>query len=91
MVVVVITLAAFVPAQLSLENRITAKLPEIKLVFGLLVTGLLSVPLALNPTNTSLDPQVDVSLDKASSYRYSVIGGRGPAWYSLDEPKDDRD
>jgi putative inorganic carbon (hco3(-)) transporter len=49
MVVALITIAAFVPAQLSLENRITAKPLEIKLVFGLLVTGLLSVPLALNP------------------------------------------
>ena len=49
MVVALITIAAFVPSQLNLENRITAKPPEIKLVFGLLLTGLLSVPLALNP------------------------------------------
>ena len=49
MVVALITIAAFVPAQLALENRITAKPREIKLVFGLLVAGLLSVPLALDP------------------------------------------
>ena len=49
LVVALITIAAFVPAQLGLENRITAKPTEIKLVFGLLITGLLSVPLALNP------------------------------------------
>jgi len=48
MVVALITIAAFVPAQLGLENRITAKPLEMKLVFGLLLTGL-SVPLALNP------------------------------------------
>lgn len=48
-VVALITIAAFVPAQLGLENRITSKPPEIKLVFGLLLTGLLSVPLALDP------------------------------------------
>ena len=49
MVVALITIAAFVPAQLGLENRITAKPPEVKLIFGLLLTGLLSVPFALNP------------------------------------------
>ena len=49
MVVALITIAAFVPAQLSLENRITAKPLEIRLVIGLLITGLLSVPLALSP------------------------------------------
>ena len=49
MVVGLLTIAVFVPAQLGLENRITAKPPEIKLAFGLLLTGLLSIPLALNP------------------------------------------
>lgn len=49
MMVAIVTIAAFVPTQLSLENQITAKPTEIKLVFGLLLTGLLSVPLALNP------------------------------------------
>ncbi|HEY5883712.1 MAG TPA: O-antigen ligase family protein [Pyrinomonadaceae bacterium] len=50
LVVALFTLVAFVPTQLGLENRITAKPLEIKLVFALLVTGLLSVPLALDPS-----------------------------------------
>src|SRR6266545_2637137 len=37
-----------------------------------------------------IDPQVTVSLDKASSYRYSVIG-RGPTRHSFDEPPNDSD
>ena len=49
MVVALVTIAAFVPAQLSIENRITAKPLEIKLALALLVAGLLSVPLALDP------------------------------------------
>ena len=50
LVVALFTLAAFVPTQLGLENQITAKPLEIKLVFALLITGLLSVPLALDPS-----------------------------------------
>ena len=49
LVVALITIAAFIPTQLGLENRITAKPLEIKLVFALVVTGLLSIPLALDP------------------------------------------
>jgi len=47
--VALFTLAAFIPIQLGLENRITAKPREIKLAFALLITGLLSIPLALEP------------------------------------------
>jgi len=43
------TLAVFVPTQLALENRLTAKPREVKLGFLLLVTGILSVPFALEP------------------------------------------
>lgn len=49
LIVAIFTLAVFIPAQLSLENKITAKPREVKLVFGLLLTGLLSIPLALDP------------------------------------------
>ena len=49
LVVAVFTLAVFIPTQLGLENRITAKLREVKLVVALLVTGLLSIPLSLDP------------------------------------------
>ncbi|HKO62560.1 MAG TPA: O-antigen ligase family protein [Pyrinomonadaceae bacterium] len=49
-VVALITVAIFVPAQLGLENAITSKPTEIKLVLALLVTGLLSIPLALDPS-----------------------------------------
>jgi probable O-glycosylation ligase (exosortase A-associated) len=49
LVVAVLTLAVFVPTQLGLENKITAKLREVKLVVGLLLMGLLSIPLALEP------------------------------------------
>lgn len=49
LVVAIVTLVAFIPSQLGLENRITAKPREVKLVFGLLITGVLSIPLALDP------------------------------------------
>ena len=49
LVVALFTLAVFIPTQLGLENRITAKLREVKLVVALLVTGLLSIPLSLDP------------------------------------------
>jgi hypothetical protein len=46
--VAVLTLAIFIPTQLGLENKISANLREVKLAFALLVTGLLSIPLALD-------------------------------------------
>jgi putative inorganic carbon (HCO3(-)) transporter len=50
LVVAILTLALFIPTQLGLENRITARLREVKLALGLLLTGLLSIPLALDPS-----------------------------------------
>ena len=49
LIVAIITLIVFVPAQLALENRITARPREVKLILALLMTGLLSIPLALEP------------------------------------------
>jgi len=49
LVVALFTLAVFIPTQLGLENRITANLREVKLGLGLLLTGFLSIPLALEP------------------------------------------
>ncbi len=43
------TLAVFIPTQLGLENRLTARPREVKLAFLLLLTGVLSIPLALEP------------------------------------------
>jgi probable O-glycosylation ligase (exosortase A-associated) len=50
LVVAVLTLAVFIPTQLGLENRITAWTREVKLVLALLLTGLFSIPLALEPS-----------------------------------------
>jgi hypothetical protein len=50
LVVAVLTLAVFIPTQLGLENKISANLREVKLAFALLVIGLLSFPLALEPS-----------------------------------------
>ena len=49
LITALLTLAVFVPTQLGLENRITVKPREIQLAFGLLLTGLLSIPFALEP------------------------------------------
>jgi putative inorganic carbon (HCO3(-)) transporter len=49
LIVAIVTLAVFIPTQLGLENRITAKPREIKLVLALLLAGLLSIPFALEP------------------------------------------
>lgn len=49
-IVAVTTVAIFVPTQLSLESRITATPREVKLVLGLLITGVLSIPLAVEPS-----------------------------------------
>jgi putative inorganic carbon (HCO3(-)) transporter len=50
LVVAVLTMAVFVPTQLGMENRITGKLREVKLAIALVLTGLLSIPLALEPS-----------------------------------------
>jgi hypothetical protein len=52
------TLAVFLPTQLGLEGTLTARPREVNLVLLLLVAGLLSVPLALEPAeawNSFLD------------------------------------
>lgn len=49
-IVALTTVAIFVPTQLSLESRITATPREVKLVLGLLITGVLSIPLAVEPS-----------------------------------------
>lgn len=46
LVTAIITLLAYIPTQLGLENRITIRPREINLVLALLVLALLSVPLA---------------------------------------------
>lgn len=48
LVVAIITLAFFLPSQLSLEGTLTARPLEVNLVLLFLLTGLLSVPLAIN-------------------------------------------
>jgi putative inorganic carbon (HCO3(-)) transporter len=60
LVAALVTLAVFIPTQLGLENRLTAKPREVKLAFLLLLTGILSVPLALEPTR-ALQSFVDFS------------------------------
>jgi probable O-glycosylation ligase (exosortase A-associated) len=51
LVIAVITLALFIPTQLGLENMITAWTREVKLALGLLLTGLFSIPFALEPSH----------------------------------------
>ncbi len=48
-IVALITLAIFIPTQLGLENRISAMPREVKLALALLLTGILSIPLAVDP------------------------------------------
>ncbi len=51
-IALIIGLAAltfFVPTQLSLEGTLTARPPEVNLVLLFCLTGLLSIPLAINP------------------------------------------
>jgi O-antigen ligase len=43
------TLAVFVPTQLTLENRLTARPREVNLILLLTVAALLSIPLAIRP------------------------------------------
>lgn len=49
LVAALVTLAVFIPTQLGLENRLTARPREVKLGLLLLLTGMLSIPLALEP------------------------------------------
>lgn len=49
LIVGVITLLCFAATQISLEGNLTAQPPEAKLVLLFMVTGLLSIPLAIDP------------------------------------------
>lgn len=49
LIMAILTLALFIPAQLSLEGTLTARPREVNLVLLFCLTGLLSVPLAVNP------------------------------------------
>jgi O-antigen ligase len=50
LIVGIITLSFFVVSQLSSEGTLTAPLPEVKLILLFGLTGLLSIPLAMNPS-----------------------------------------
>lgn len=50
LVVGVLTLVIFVPSQLGVEGGLTARPKEINLVLAFCLTGLLSIPLALSPS-----------------------------------------
>lgn len=49
LIVGLITLGFFIPTQLSVEGTLTARPPEVNLVLIFLLTGLFSIPLAINP------------------------------------------
>ncbi len=49
LIIALAALAFFIPTQLSLEGTLTARPPEVNLVLLFCVTGLLSIPLAMNP------------------------------------------
>jgi O-antigen ligase len=48
-IVGIVTLAIFVPSQLTVEGTLTARPREVNLVLLFCLTGLLSIPLAINP------------------------------------------
>jgi len=49
LIVAIVTLALFVPSQLFLEGTLTALPAEVKLVLLFCLTGLLSIPMAIDP------------------------------------------
>jgi putative inorganic carbon (hco3(-)) transporter len=49
LITAIITLLFFIPTQLGLENKLTIRTREVNLVLILVVLGLISVPLALDP------------------------------------------
>ena len=51
LIIGIITLAFFIPTQLSLEGNITAPLPEVRLVLLFALIGLASIPLAISPAD----------------------------------------
>lgn len=50
LVIALVTLALFVPTQLSLDGNVTAPLREVKLVLLFALLGFASIPLAINPS-----------------------------------------
>ncbi len=51
LIVALATLAFFIPTQISLEGTLTARPPEVNLVLLFCLTGLLSIPLAIDPAH----------------------------------------
>src|SRR5882724_5899422 len=49
LIIGVVTLACFIPTQISLEGKFTARPSEVNLVLLFMLTGLLSIPLAIDP------------------------------------------
>jgi len=49
LIIGIVTLACFVPTQISLEGKFTARPPEVNLVLLFMLTALLSIPLAIDP------------------------------------------
>lgn len=49
LIIALATLAFFLPSQLSLDGTLTTRTPEINFVLLFMLTGLLSIPLAINP------------------------------------------
>jgi len=49
LIVGIITLLLFVATQVTIEGNLTARPPEVNLVFLFMITGLLSIPLAIDP------------------------------------------
>src|SRR5687768_10330769 len=84
----VATLAVFFPAQFALEGRLTARPREVNLVLLLVVGGLLSIPLAINPGEaweTFNDPFIKVVLMFLVMVNVVRTKGRlyGLLWLSL--------
>lgn len=50
LIIALATIAFFVPSQLSLDGTLTTRTPEINFVLLFMLTGLLSIPLAINPS-----------------------------------------
>ncbi|HBB98175.1 MAG TPA: hypothetical protein DC054_22550 [Blastocatellia bacterium] len=49
LIIGIVTLACFIPTQISLEGKLTARPSEVNLVLLFMLSGLLSIPLAIDP------------------------------------------
>jgi len=49
LIIGIVTLACFIPTQISLEGKLTARPSEVNLVLLFMLTALLSIPLAIDP------------------------------------------